>query len=172
MFVDGIGLMLKFFAFLAKAIFTLIFRALFDWLSKPKIDDETQEKPIAPVDIRLCNNMSGFVLGDGILKSDTEDGHIMIVGGVGSGKTSCIAIPTLFSWNESVFAVDIKSELYAKTKHNPNRITMQFNPLDPHTLGYDPFYLLKHTTNQVQEAQAIAHALIPLPPRTDDPFWI
>ena len=39
----------------------------------------------------------------------------MIVGGAGSGKTAAVAIPTLMSWKERVFAIDIKGELYAKT---------------------------------------------------------
>jgi len=62
----------------------------------------------------------GFVFGkynnDYVLKPETEDGHIMIVGGVGSGKSTCIAIPTLRSWRASIFAIDIKGELseYAK----------------------------------------------------------
>ena len=36
--------------------------------------------------------------------------------GTGSGKTAAVAIPTLMSWKEHVFAIDIKGELYAKTK--------------------------------------------------------
>ena len=51
----------------------------------------------------------GFVFGkynnDYVLKPETEDGHIMIVGGVGSGKSTCIAIPTLRSWRASIFAI-------------------------------------------------------------------
>lgn len=56
-----------------------------------------------------------------IVKPEDLDGHVLVVGGVGSGKSSCIAIPTLRGWNESVFAIDIKGELYEKTKdYRPN----------------------------------------------------
>ena len=47
---------------------------------------------------------------------ESTDGHILIVGGAGSGKTAAVAIPTLMSWKERVFAIDIKGELYEKTK--------------------------------------------------------
>ena len=41
---------------------------------------------------------------------------ILIVGGARSGKTAAVAIPTLMSWKERVFAIDIEGELYEKTK--------------------------------------------------------
>ena len=117
----------------------------------------------------------GFVfgkLGDKyITKKENKDGHILVVGGAGSGKSSCIAIPSLMAWREPVFCIDIKGELYQHTQHKrPNaRI---FDPTSADTYGYDPFYLLKTSTNPAQEASAIAQALVPLPPETKDSFWI
>jgi len=72
-----------------------------------------------------------------IVKPETSDGHVLVVGGVGSGKSSCIAIPTLHSFSNSVFAIDIKGELYEKTR--PQRewgrrgriqYIKRFNPTD------------------------------------------
>jgi len=155
------------------AILLFIFKGIFDIFTRPNTDETTETPPIQPIDERIqSDNTRGFTLGNGVAKNENQDGHIMIVGGVGSGKSSCLAIPSLITWKSSVFAIDIKGELHAKTKHSPHRRIKIFNPLDPNTIGYDPFFLLRHATNQVQEAQAIAHALIPLPPRTDDPFWI
>jgi len=148
-------------------------KAAIDRITDQNIDDDNVTDPMPPIADQLKrDNSGGFILGDGVCKDESEDGHIMIVGGVGSGKSSCIAIPTLLSWNERVFAIDIKGELYEKTSASPKRNILIFNPLDPNTLGYDPYYLLKHATDQVLETQAIAHALIPLPPETTDPFWI
>ena len=174
MFVDSFALLMKALTFLAKVTFEFIFKLLADILSKPNIDEENHDaSPITPVATPLTNdNTNGFILGDGVSKSETEDGHIMIVGGVGSGKSSCIAIPTLLSWEERVFAIDIKGELHEKTMHSENRHILVFNPLDPDAYGYNPYYLLKHTNDHVQEAQTIALALIPLPPNTVEPFWI
>ena len=76
---------------------------------------------------------------------ETTDGHILIVGGARSGKTAAVAIPTLMSWKERVFAIDIEGELYAKTKKARGEAQIKvFNPTDTTAYGYDPFYLLKN----------------------------
>ena len=139
----------------------------------PKPEENPDNTPeMHPTHELLGDGASGFIFGEGASKSEYEDGHVMIVGGVGSGKSSCLAIPTLLNWGERIFAIDIKGELYTKTKHSKNRNIKAFNPLDPNTIGYDPFYLLKQTADHVQEAQAIAHALVPLSPNMDEPFWV
>lgn len=106
-----------------------------------------------------------------ITKPEDLDGHVLVVGGVGTGKSSCIAIPTLRSWGKSVFAIDIKGELYEKTKANRPNVKV-FNPINSYSYGYDPFHCLYTSPNPAQEARAIAQAIIPLPPETKDPFWI
>ena len=118
---------------------------------------------------------SGVVFGKKrwkhIVKPESADGHVLVVGGVGSGKSSCIAIPTLRAWGESVFAIDIKGELYDRS--NQSRASVKvFSPLDNLSCGYDPYYCLHSSTNQAQEARAIAQAIIPVPPDTREPFWI
>ena len=116
----------------------------------------------------------GFVFGRAegtyIVKKEEMDGHILVVGGVGSGKSSCIAIPSLLAWRESVFCIDIKGELSKNTKHARKNARV-FDPLNI-TYGYDPFYVLKDTDNIAQEVEAISMTLLPLPPNTKDPFWI
>lgn len=72
------------------------------------------------VALKTAKDLSGVVFGKQGGKyatmPETTDGHVLIVGGAGSGKTAAVAIPTLMSWKERVFAIDIKGELYAKTK--------------------------------------------------------
>ena len=128
--------------------------------------------------VRELINESGIIFGqkNGATIARTEEmrgkeGHILVVGGSGSGKSSCIAIPTLLTWNQRVFAIDIKGELYEKTKHARPNIKV-FNPQDKNAFGYDPYIFLKKSQNPAQEARAIAQALIPLPPNIDNPFWI
>jgi len=116
----------------------------------------------------------GFVfgkLGDKyVTKKETKDGHILVVGGAGSGKSSCVAIPSLLAWNSAVYCIDIKGELHQHShKKRPN--AKIFNPLDENTYGYDPFYALKQSDNPAQEARAIALALVPTPQDVKDPFW-
>lgn len=44
----------------------------------------------------------GFIFGRKsgkyVVKTEAADGHILTVGGAGSGKSSCLAIPSLLSW--------------------------------------------------------------------------
>jgi type IV secretion system protein VirD4 len=106
-----------------------------------------------------------------VCKPETEDGHALITGGAGTGKTSCVAIPTLRAWKNQVFAIDIKGELYKHSKEYRNNIKI-FNPTVETSYGYDPFYCLRKSQNPAQEARAIAQAIIPLPIDVREPFWI
>jgi len=118
----------------------------------------------------------GFVFGRDssgcfAIKPEDTDGHIMIVGGVGTGKSSCIVMPTLRAWNSRVFVVDIKGELSDYAKKYRRNIKV-FNPQDKSAYGYDPYAFLRGCSNLAQEIRAIAHCLIPLTPDIKDPFWI
>jgi type IV secretion system protein VirD4 len=128
-----------------------------------------------PEIIPLLKSKSGVIFGkksgETIGKPENSDGHIMVIGGVGSGKSSCVAIPSLLAWKSQVFAIDIKGELYAQTKNKRRKIKV-FAPMSENSLGYNPFHLLDWTDNPAQEARAIAHALIPIPAETKDTFWL
>lgn len=107
------------------------------------------------------------------------DGHILVVGGAGSGKSSCIAIPTLETWKGTIFAIDIKGELAKYWNHiqrNRERKAKIFNITKDYELfsSYDPFYFMRQNgdENLVQNAREIAHAIIPLPSNIQEPFWI
>lgn len=123
------------------------------------------------------NNLHGAVFGKEnekyVVKPETSDGHMIVIGGPGSGKSSCFAIPTLMSWKERVFAIDIKGELYEKTaKARGIENAKVFNPTDCEAFGYDPFYMLRNADDLSSEAKQIAMSICPLPPETKDPFWI
>jgi len=107
-----------------------------------------------------------------VIKPEDMDGHILVVGTPGSGKSSCIAIPTLRSWRGSAFAVDIKGELYENTKQYRKKIKL-FDPTDENNAySYDPYVFLNDSVNTAQEARAIAQAIIPLAPDAKEPFWV
>jgi type IV secretion system protein VirD4 len=152
-------------------------------LLKPKTDDEL---------LALLNSMEaknpkahdsltsyephgvffGKQYGKYVVKPEETDGHVLVIGGPGTGKSTCIAIPTLRHWKGAVFAIDIKGELYAQTRqHRPN--IKVFAPQDEESLfGYDPYFFLKISDNPAQEARAIAQSIIPLPANIKDTFWI
>jgi len=127
--------------------------------------------------LKRVTEISGVVFGKEGNKyatmPESTDGHILVVGGAGSGKTASIAIPTLMSWKERIFAIDIKGELYQKTKGARNTEMIKvFNPTDRGAFGYDPYYVLKHSDDVSSSARQLAMSIIPLPAETKDPFWI
>lgn len=120
----------------------------------------------------------GFIFGKSglhyINKREDKDGHIAVLGGAGSGKSSAIAIPSLISWQNPVFAIDIKGELTEKTRKfrlDHSQKVKVFNPLDPNSYGFDPFEILRTSKNLVQDTREIVNAIIPLKPEEKDPFW-
>jgi len=137
--------------------------------------DFRAKHPPANIDV-TSHERRGVVFGKQfnryIIKPEEMDGHILVVGGTGTGKSSCVAIPTLRSWKESVFAVDIKGELYEKTKQHRQNVKV-FNPQDPNSpYVYDPYFFLKNSENPAQEALAIAQAILPISHDAREPFWI
>lgn len=110
-------------------------------------------------------------------KTQDVDGHILVLGGAGTGKSSCIAIPTLLTWQGPIFAIDIKGELtrewnsYWQKDGWPHKI-FEFSCAEG-GCRYDPFYFLRESdpNDLVQNAREIAQAIIPIQPDTREPFW-
>lgn len=128
-----------------------------------------------PLKKELILKNSGVYFGqkDGhdIGKKMSLDGHVIVFGGSGSGKSSCIAIPTLNRWDGAIFAIDIKDggELEKKSQSlSPSHI---FRPGDPCSLGYDPFWFVdkEKPENSLRE---IAYTLIPTNAKNPHDFWV
>jgi len=134
-----------------------------------------KEKQGIQANYKAVSNDSGVTFGrkkgNLITKSENEDGHILVIGGAGSGKSSCIAIPSLLTWNQRVFAIDIKGELNNKTC-NYRESSIVFSPENIDSPTFDPFKALQGSYNKVQDAREIALSLIPTPKNVTDPFWV
>lgn len=102
-----------------------------------------------------------------ITKPPRVEGHTLIVGGTGTGKSRGVVIPTLLSWEGSAVVMDIKGELSRITADRRREHGAVFI-FDPEGDGacYDP---IKPCTT-VDQAQDLARTLIPLP-KEGDPFW-
>jgi len=121
----------------------------------------------------LCGVVFGKLKSNFIIKPESADGHILIIGGAGSGKTSGIAIPTIMSWKNRVFAIDIKGELYEKTRAARSEANIKvFNPTDRNAYRYDPYYMLRNTDDLSGEARSLALSICPISADIKDPFWI
>lgn len=117
----------------------------------------------------------GKYKGKYVCRALNADGHVFCIGGTGSGKSSCVVIPTLLSNPKArIFAVDIKGELSFKTAKYANKHNLIFNPQDRSKYGYDAFYSLNKNTNGqkiLETMQTIAYSLISMPAGLKDPFW-
>lgn len=102
-----------------------------------------------------------------ITKPPKVEGHTLIVGGTGTGKSRGVVIPTLLVWEGSVVVMDIKGELSRITserRRNYGKVYV-FNP-EGEGDCYDPIKLC----DTVDQAQDLARTIIPLPEK-GEPFW-
>lgn len=119
---------------------------------------------------------SGLMQGTGIVfgklknrlitKAENVEGHTLIVGGPGTGKSRGIVIPTMLKWQGAALVMDIKGEISRITKDKRNGQVYIFNPESSYGDCYDPVQLC----NTVDSAQELARTLIPVP-TAGEPFW-
>jgi type IV secretion system protein VirD4 len=103
-----------------------------------------------------------------ITKPPTVEGHTLIVGGTGTGKSRGIVIPTMLQWQGSCVCMDIKGEI---SKITATRREMQgkvyiFNP-EGNGACYDPIKLC----DTLDQAQDLARTLIPISENSSEPFF-
>lgn len=109
------------------------------------------------------------------------EGHILVAGGSGSGKSS-MAKATLTAWGGAICATDIKGELsewYVRLSEESlqaGRILRPyiiFDPMQDDGPAYDPFWWLlhDHETELASNIDEMALAIIPHLPDEKEPFW-
>lgn len=69
---------------------------------------------------------------------EQDEGHILVMGPSGTGKTSALLIPTLRSWQGTALVVDISGDISANV-NTPNKII--FDPTAENCIPYDVFAL-------------------------------
>lgn len=67
---------------------------------------------------------------------EQDEGHILVMGPSGTGKTSALLIPTLRSWQGTALVVDISGDISANV-HTENKII--FDPTAADCIPYDVF---------------------------------
>lgn len=140
-------------------------------------------EPQVPQELRLKYGTSAVFFGGAdesciVGLPEGADGHILIVGGSGSGKSTGIAMPTLQTWRRPIVVTDIKGELsrhYRRLLRRGmvDRPCIVFNPENTSEPGYDPFALLRDDSdsNLISNIWDIVRALMPLKLQDPQPFW-
>lgn len=151
--------------------------------AKIKKDMEKQKKkamhPPADKSLRRKSpNQGDFLLGKQgnkyICWDTSKDAHILVIGGSGSGKSSCLVLPFLLTNPDAtIFAIDIKGELVAKGREKDDDRICVFSPHDHSGYGFDVFYNLDDDSTPqdiLATMQTIAFSLIPLG-NSSEQYW-
>ena len=106
------------------------------------------------------------------------EGHIVIIGGSGSGKSSGIAAPSMESYKGPMVVTDIKGELsrlYSQlyAKGNVTRTCITFDPTDLNGPCFDPFTFPRNDDRRNLEAnlEDIVKVILPDIPGSIDKYW-
>lgn len=118
--------------------------------------------------IAKADNAEGIILGKfwkwRLFSPTRDETHIAVLGGSGSGKTSCIGIPTLRKWQGNFFAIDISGDITQAISSDIPAII--YSPLEPDPIAvtcYDPFYEIDKIIDPTERDTSlcnIAHYLI------------
>lgn len=114
----------------------------------------------------------GVIFGKGkdtVFFSPTNDeGHTIVFGGSGSGKTSSLLIPTLRSWTGTSLTIDISGDISTNCDiHNK----LIFEPSNTHTIPYNIFDSIDRITDineKYESLEQLAYMLMPESKRMDD----
>ena len=104
----------------------------------------------------------GRVLGKLVCYSpEKKEGHVVVLGPSGKGKTSALLIPTLRSWKGTALVVDISGDIGANVDVS-NKVT--FTPSDPATVPYDVFAAVHNEPTEddkMERLEQLAFLLMP-----------
>lgn len=111
----------------------------------------------------------GKIFGKIFAYSPTRaEGHCLVLGGSGSGKSSCLLIPTLRSWDGTALVIDISGDLHTNVKM-PNQLI--FEPENGFSTPFNVFFQVDSMPDIVAKNQYLeqfAYLLMPNDPTAND----
>lgn len=114
---------------------------------------------------RPVPKVRGVLLGKkyGLLaySPELDEGHIIVMGPSGTGKTSALLIPTLRSWQGTALVVDISGDISANVD-TPNKII--FDPTAANCVPYDVFASIDAApddSERQERLEQLAYLLLP-----------
>ena len=97
---------------------------------------------------------------------EQDEGHILVLGPSGTGKTSALLIPTLRSWQGTALVVDISGDISANV-NTPNKII--FDPTSESCIPYDVFASINAVTDDTERQERLEQlAYLLLPDKAND----
>lgn len=135
---------------------------LFDLLKISK----SQKNRKYEANLQAKEHAEGIVFGKNernhfICSSEEEEGHILVIGGSGSGKTAAILIPTLKVWYGNAFVLDISGDISANANR---RDALHFAPLENESIAYNVFYevdLEEDENEKLEKLCQLAYMIMP-----------
>ena len=95
---------------------------------------------------------------------DRKDRHALVYAPSGTGKSSCLVIPTLLRWTGSLLAFDVKGELWQRTagyRLSRGQRVLRFDPtLRRGSASYNPLLAIPRSEEDVAGAQDVADVLV------------
>ena len=97
---------------------------------------------------------------------EQDEGHILVMGPSGTGKTSALLIPTLRSWQGTALVVDISGDISANV-NTQNKII--FDPTADDCIPYDVFASINSITDETERQEGLEQlAYLLLPDKAND----
>ena len=97
---------------------------------------------------------------------EQDEGHILVLGPSGTGKTSALLIPTLRSWQGTALVVDISGDISANV-NTPNKIV--FDPTSENCIPYDVFASINAVADETERQERLEQlAYLLLPDKAND----
>ena len=134
----------------------------------PARTGQSSAQSVCPKEYRLSvqsTKAQGVLLGKkfGLLaySPEQDEGHILVMGPSGTGKTSALLIPTLRSWQGTALVVDISGDISANVD-TPNKII--FDPTAASCMPYDVFASIDAApddTERQERLEQLAYLLLP-----------
>lgn len=123
----------------------------------------------SPLKFARSNKAQGIVFGkrNGKLaySPTADEGHCVVFGTTGCGKTSAVLIPTMRHWTGTSFSIDISGDI-CKNAHMPHKLV--YAPGAKKTVPYDLFAPIDAMADPDDQDEALSQlAFLLMPPMTD-----
>lgn len=150
-------------------IIAIIIWCIINWNITPKKKRQNKCTDIVCLNSEKASGILFGKKGKKIICSPSErEGHIFVSGGSGSGKTSSILIPTLKTFDGTVFAIDISGDISTNV-HRLDKLI--YEPENSQTIPYNIFHVIDLTNNESEQdelLEQLALLLMPDSPNMSD----